>query len=357
MTTATMDTVNTVNNLDGITSSIPDAGWWNGNARFAELSGKLLGAHVAHAGLIVLWAGAMTLFEITRYDATKPIYEQGLILIPHLATLGLGVGKGGVIVDTYPYFVIGVFHLISSAVLGAGGIYHALLGESVLPRNQSFAGFFGYDWQDQRKMTSILGIHLILLGIGAWLLVAKAMFWGGLFDPWFNGGQVRIISNPTLNPFVIFSYLFPVHGLAGMAAVNNLEDVVGGHIWVGLMCILGGTWHLISSPLPWTQKIFVWSGEAYLSYSLGALAYMGFFAAYFVNVNNTVYPEVFYGPVGVIETTTGVVTVRGWLATSHLVLASLFLCGHIWHAIRARLNANGFDFQTGDMVQAPGIYQ
>jgi photosystem II CP43 chlorophyll apoprotein len=341
----------------GMAIETPSTPWWSGNARLVNLSGRLLGAHVAHAGLIVFWAGAMTLFEIARYIPTEPMYEQGLILIPHLATLGLGVGQGGQIVDTYPYFLIGVLHLISSAVLGAGGIFHALVGADVLPISSSFDGFFGYDWKDKRKMTSILGIHLILLGIGAWLLVAKAMFWGGLFDAHFNGGDVRVISHPTLNPIQIFSYLFPGHGASGigMAAVNNLEDVVGGHIWVGLMCIGGGIWHLISSPLPWTKNIFVWSGEAYLSYSLAALGYMGFFAAYFVIVNDTVYPEVFYGPVGITETGTGIVSARGWLATSHVVLATLFLCGHVWHAIRARLNESGFDFKNGDMVQAPMV--
>ena len=28
--------------------------WWSGNARLINLSGRLLGAHVAHAGLMVL---------------------------------------------------------------------------------------------------------------------------------------------------------------------------------------------------------------------------------------------------------------------------------------------------------------
>ena len=75
-----------------------------------------------------------------------------------LATLGYGIGPGGEITTTVPYFAVGVIHLISSAVLGFGGIYHSLLGPDTL--EESFP-FFGYDWRDKNKMTTILGIHLM----------------------------------------------------------------------------------------------------------------------------------------------------------------------------------------------------
>ena len=325
----------------------PKYGWWAGNARLTDLSGKLLGAHIAQAALIVFWAGAYTLFELSQYNPAEPMYQQGLILLPHLAALGIGVGDGGQIVDTAPYFVIGVLHLISSAVLGAGGIYHALLGPEVLPQDESFSGFFGYDWEDWDKMTTIVGIHLVLLGLGAWLLVAKAMFVGGLYDS--NIEAVRVISQPTLNPLQIFGYLIGQDGASGMAAVDNLEDVVGGHIYVGLLLIGGGIWHLRTKPKLWAQKVLFWSGEAYLSYSLGALAYMGFLAAYFVTVNDTVYPTAFYGPLG-LSTDVVEVTSRTWLATSHFVLAILFLFGHIWHAVRVRSQAGGFNMRLGQFT-------
>lgn len=44
---------------------------------------------------MVFWCGAMTLFEVAHYIPEKPLYEQGCILIPHLTTLGWGVGPGG----------------------------------------------------------------------------------------------------------------------------------------------------------------------------------------------------------------------------------------------------------------------
>ncbi len=271
--------------------------WWAGNARLIELSGKLLGAHVAHAGLIVFWAGAMTLFEVAHFIPEKPMYEQGLILLPHLATLGWGVGPGGEVVDTFPYFVVGVLHLISSAVLGLGGIYHALRGPDTL---EEYYDFFGYDWRDKDKMTSIIGFHLIILGCGALLLVIKAVALGGVYDAWApGGGDVRIISNPTLNPGVIFGYLVskgPFGGEGWIIGVDNMEDIIGGHIWIALICIGGGIWHILTRPFGWARRAFVWSGEAYLSYSLGALCIMGLVASAFVWFNNTAYPSEFYGP-------------------------------------------------------------
>ena len=340
-----------------VEQDLTDSPWWAGNARLTSLSGKLLGAHVAHSGLIVFWAGAMTLFELAHFNPAEPMYTQGLILLPHLATQGWGVGANGAVVDTYPYFVIGALHLISSAFLGFGGIFHSLRGPEKL---EGKVPFFGYDWSDTGKMTTILGIHLVLLGCGAFLLVAKAMYFGGLYDP--NIENVRVITNPTLNPAVIFGYLFGAIRKFWIAGVDNLEDVVGGHIWVGAMLILGGLFHIATKPFSWTHPLFVWSGEAYLSYSLGALALMGFIATLFVSVNTTVYPEVFYGPALVVRQNIvpyfsspdpDLVTARTWLANAHFWLAFFFLQGHIWHALRAR----GFDFRKGRVSQEAVIPQ
>lgn len=99
-------TTPTVQAKEGFDQASTGYAWWAGNARFINLSGKFLGAHVAHAGIIAFWAGAMLLFEVAHFVPEKPMYEQGLILMPHVATLGFGVGHGGAVMDIFPFFAI-----------------------------------------------------------------------------------------------------------------------------------------------------------------------------------------------------------------------------------------------------------
>jgi len=276
--------------------------WWSGNARFIELSGKFLGAHVAHAALIMFWSGSMTLFELSHFVPEKPLYEQGFILLPHLATLAFSVGPGGEITDVYSYFVIGVLHLISSGILGLGGIYHAIFGPERLEET-TYGFIFGYQWQDRFRITTILGAHLGTLGSAALLLFVKAVYLGGLYDTWASGGgDVRLIKDTcvTLNPYVLGRYLVraPFGSEGWIISINNMEDLVGGHYWVGIYLIIGGVWHVQTRPFGVIVRGFTWSGEAYLSYSLSALASCGFIAATYSWYNNTAYPSELYGPTG-----------------------------------------------------------
>ena len=276
--------------------------WWSGNGRFIDLSGKFLGAHVAHSGLIMFWSGSMTLFEISHYLKEKPLYEQGFILLPHLATLAYGVGPGGDITSTYQFFIIGVLHLISSGILGLGGIYHSIYGPEKLEETQ-FGNLFSFSWQDSYKISSVLGAHLGFLGIGSLVLFLKYIYLGGLYDTLASGGgDVRLIKSTgiSLNPLIIGKYLVrSFFGNEGwIISLNNLEDFTGGHFWLGLLCLLGSIWHISTRFFNFIFRGFSWSGEAYLSYSLSAISILGFTAFILSWYNNTVYLSKFFGPTG-----------------------------------------------------------
>ena len=276
--------------------------WWSGNARFIELSGKFLGAHVVYAGLIMFWSGSMCLFEVSHYVVEKPLYEQGFILLPHLTVLAFGVGPGGQVVDVYSFFVVGVSHVISSGVLGLGGLYHSIFGSERLEDTRAGA-VFGYQWQDRFRITGILGAHLGSLALASVLVLVKAVYAGGLYDTWSSaGGDVRIVKDRaiSLNPFILGRYLVraPFGSEGWIISINNMEDLVGGHYWVSIGCLLGGIWHITTTPSRAVLTSFLWSAEAYLSYSLSSLALCSFIAAVYVWYNNTAYPSEFYGPTG-----------------------------------------------------------
>ena len=159
-------------------------GWWAGNSGVANRSGKFIAAHVAHAGLIVFWAGAFTLFELSRFDPSVPMGHQPLIVLPHLATLGIGFDANGVAMgDTKPVLAIAIVHLVSSMVLAAGGLLHSLLLPGNLEDSDvARARKFNIEWDNPDKLTFILGHHLIILGFAVIAFVEWARV-HGIYDP------------------------------------------------------------------------------------------------------------------------------------------------------------------------------
>ena len=207
--------------------------WWSGNSRFLYLSGKFLGAHLAHASLIILWSGAITLFEVSHSILERPMYEQGCILLPHIASLAFSIGPKGEVTSLYSSSVISILHVISSSIIALGGLYHTLLSSDRLEES-TYGLLLHYNWQDRFRITAILGAHLLVLGVASLILFIKAIYLSGIYDTWSSGGgDVRSIkkSDLSLNPYVLARYLArpPFSSSGWILSVNNIEDLVGGH--------------------------------------------------------------------------------------------------------------------------------
>lgn len=323
--------------------------WWAGNARFIDLSNTFIVAHVAQAALIMLWAGVFTLFELAVYTPDQPMYAQGLILLPHLAAQGWGVGANGAIVNTFPVLGIGAIHIVAAGVLAGGAYFHRTRLPSSLAMERGNAVKFHFSWDDPKQLGFILGHHLAILGLGALLLVAKAMVFGGLYDA--TVGEVRVVSDPTLDISTLFRYR------THLFDVNTLEDLVGGHIYVAVLLLLAGAWHILVPPFKWVRQFFLFSADGILAYSLFGIALAGFAASYYCGFNSLAYPVEFYGPTLNLKSAFLPVyfdpngplaagyTSRTWLANAHFYLAFFFLQGGLWHYQRAM----GFDI--GQVLQ------
>ena len=147
---------------------------------------------------------------------------------------------------------------------------------------------------------------------------------GGLYDGELH--TVRLIDAPTFDPTRIFGYLAgqTPDGFSslGLAAANNLEDIVGGHLWIAILLIGGGIWHILTPMLPLFKRIVRVEGEALLSYSLGGVAFMAFLSCVYVSHNTAAYPVDLFG------------VDRLAIANTQLLLGSIALVGHLWHAYR-----------------------
>ena len=318
--------------------------WWAGNSGVAKRSGTFIAAHTAHAGLIMFWAGSFTFFELAKYDPSLPMGGQGLILLPHLASLGFGVGEGGVITDMQPYYATAALHLVSSAVLAAAGIWHQFRAPEDLSQSEGQAQKFHFSWDDPKQLGLILGHHLIFLGLGAIAFVELAQR-VGIYDP---AQQIVRTVQPNIDLGMVWGYQ------TNFISISSLEDVMGGHAVLSFILLVGGIWHIIVPPYGFFLKVQTYSGEAILSYSLGGIALMGFVASYWCAANTTVYPEVFYGSpltlkfafspyfADTVNMGMGVHSARAWLANAHFYLAFFFLQGHLWHCLRSL----GFNFKS-----------
>ncbi len=333
-------------------------GWWVGNSVVTNKSSRFIGSHVAHTGLICFAAGANTLWELARYDSSVPMGHQGMVSIPHLASIGLGFDEAGVWTGVGVAF-IGVFHLICSMVYAGAGLLHSLIFSEDTQNSSGLfaddrpehrqAARFKLEWDNPDNQTFILGHHLVFLGVANIWFVEWARV-HGIYDPAIEA--IRQV-NYNLDLTQIWNHQFD------FLSIDSLEDVMGGHAFLAFFQIGGGAFHIATKQIGEYTEFKgsnLLSAEAILSWSLAGIGWMAIVAAFWCATNTTVYPTEWYGEtlalkfgispywadtVAPIDGAPLGHTSRAWLTNVHYYLGFFFIQGHLWHAIRAM----GFDFK------------
>ncbi len=325
--------------------------WYAANAgAVTNKSGRFISSHIAHTGLICFGAGANTLFELARYNPDVPMGSQGLVVLPHLAGLGLGGISNGVFTDTYQLLVVGILHLILSGVYAGGGMLHAFRYEEKLESypETARANKFKFDWNDPDRLTFILGHHLLFLAAGNIQFVEWAK-WHGIYDS--AAGVVRQVEY-NLDLGMIWNHQFD------FLSISSLEDIMGGHAFLAFFMSAGGIFHILTKQYGEYNSFKgkdILSAEFVLSTSLAGAAYTAFVAALWCASNTTIYPVDLYGEVlqfklGIapywVDTDSSLAadahTGRAWLTNVHFFIGFFYLQGHFFHGLRAL----GFDFKS-----------
>ncbi len=323
--------------------------WWTGNSGVTNRSGKFIAAHAAHTGLISFAAGANTLFELSRFDPSLPMGNQGFVSLPHLASIGIGFDEVGAWTGA-GVVTIAIVHLIFSMVYGAGALMHSLLFPGDMQDSEVIqARKFKLEWNNPDNQTFILGHHLLFFGVACIWFVEWARI-HGIYDPAI--GAVRQV-NYNLDLSMIWQRQFD------FLAIDNLEDVMGGHAFLAFFEITGGAFHIATRQIGEYTKFKgdgLLSAEAVLSFSLGGIGFAAIVVAFWCATNTTIYPIEFYGepldrvfliaPAWVDSVDlTGTAPLghsgRCYLANFHYIAGFFALQGHLWHALRAM----GYNFK------------
>jgi len=339
-------------------------GWWVGNSVVTNKSSRFIGSHVGHTGLIAFACGASTLWELARFDPSIAMGHQSSIFLAHLASIGIGFDEAGVWTGAHVADVA-IFHLIGSMVYAGAALLHSLIFSEDTQNSSGLfaegrpehrqAARFKLEWDNPDNQTFILGHHLIFFGVASIWFVEWARI-HGIYDP--AVGAVRQV-NYNLDLTAIWNHQFD------FLSIDSLEDVMGGHAFLGFAEILGGAHHIatkMGSGILGQYTKFKGKGllgaEAILSWSLAGIGWMAIVAAFWCASNTTVYPEAWYGEplalkfgispywidTGDVSDSTAFFghTTRAALANVHYYFGFFVLQGHLWHAIRAL----GFDFRS-----------